>query len=187
VVAVNNSKVTPFNRNPRTIAKRAEEYLHKSGIADDSLWLPEFEFNLFTSVVFHQDMACGYYFVDSNEAEWNTGEDEDDNFGYQIPYKRGYHAAPPSDQTFGIRSDMCAMLKDLGVPIKYHHHEVGGASQQEIEITYGSLLQTADRAMLTKYVVKNTAVRHGMSATFMPKPLYNRQRNALSPVPGKKR
>lgn len=179
VVSVKDGKISPFSRNPRTVAKRAEDFLRKSKIADESLWLPEFEFNLFTSVAYHQDTDCGYYFVDSKEAEWNTGEDNPENHGYQIPYKRGYHAAPPSDQTYEIRSDMCATLKSLGVPIKYHHHEVSGASQQEIEIDYGTLLETADRCMLVKYVVKNTAVRLGMSATFMPKPLYNEPGNGM--------
>jgi glutamine synthetase len=172
VVEVANG-VRPFSRNPRSVASRAEEYLKKSGIADDSVWGPEFEFYLFTSVAFHQGSDSGYYFIDSDEAEWNTGSDEEGNSGYQIPYKRGYHAAPPSDQTFGIRSEMSMTLKSLGVPLKYHHHEVGGVSQQEIEIGFGTLLESADRAMIVKYVVKNTALRHGITATFMPKPMYN--------------
>jgi glutamine synthetase len=179
VVSVREGKVSPFSRNPRTVAKRAEDFLRKSKIADESRWLPEFEFNLFTSVAYHQDTGCGYYFVDSKEAEWNTGEDDPENYGYQIPYKRGYHAAPPSDQTYEIRSEMCATLKSLGVSIKYHHHEVSGASQQEIEVDFGSLLETADRCMLVKSVVKNTAVKLGMSATFMPKPLYNEPGNGM--------
>jgi glutamine synthetase len=165
--------IHPFERNPRWVARNAEQYLRKSGIADDSLWGPEFEFYLFSSVAFHQASGEAFYIVDSKEAEWNTGEDDEDNFGYQIPYKRGYHAAPPSDQTYAIRCEISQTLKSLGVPVKYHHHEVGGASQEEVELSFGSLLQMADWSMLAKYVIKNTAVKNGLSATFMPKPMFN--------------
>jgi glutamine synthetase len=168
-----DGKIEPFNRNPRSIASKAEEYLLSTGIADASFWGPEFEFYLFSNVSFHQGSDAAFYTVDSNEAEWNTGEDDPENFGYQIPYKRGYHAAPPSDSTFALRSEMCTILKALGVGVKYHHHEVGGASQEEIEVKFGSLLKMADNSMLVKYVVKNTAIKHGMSATFMPKPMFN--------------
>ncbi len=168
-----DGKIVPFERNPRWVARNAEAYLKSSGIADSSLWGPEFEFYLFRSVSFHQGTDEAFYFVDSKEAERSSGEDDPDNHGYQIPYKRGYHAAPPSDQTHNLRSEISQTLRSLGVPVKYHHHEVGGASQQEIEVDFGTLLQMADWSMLVKYVVKNIAVRHDTSATFMPKPMFN--------------
>ncbi len=166
------TRIEPFDRNPRTVARNAEAYLQKSGVAKSSLWGPEFEFYLFSQVAFHQGSSEAFYSVDSVEAEWNSGEDTPDNHGYQIRYKKGYHAAPPSDVTCELRSEICGILLSLGVPVKYHHHEVGGASQGEIELAFGPLLQMADWSMLVKYVVKNTAVRHGASATFMPKPMY---------------
>jgi len=165
--------IKPFDRNPRSIAKHAEDYMVSSGIADDSQWGPEFEFYLFSSVVFHTSSESAYHFVDSTEADWNTGEDEPNAYGYHIPYKKGYHAAPPADQTYQIRAEMCAIMKQLGIDVKYHHHEVGGASQEEIEVKFGSLRSMADKSMLAKYIIKNVAMQYGMSATFMPKPLFN--------------
>lgn len=166
-------EIFPFDRNPRSIAAHAEKYMKDSKIAEDSLWGPEFEFYLFSNVLFRTTSESAYHFVDSPEAEWNAGEDDPNNYGYQIPYKKGYHAAPPSDQTYGLRCEMSAMMKKLGIEVKYHHHEVGGASQEEIELKFGTLLKMADKAMLTKYIIKNIAMRYGLSATFMPKPLYN--------------
>ena len=174
-----DGKIKPFSKNPRSVAKNAEEYLRNSGIADASLWGPEFEFYLFTEVAFHQGNETAYYYVDSSEAHWNSGEDTPDNHGYQIPYKGGYHAAPPSDRTCLLRNEISSTLRSLGIPVKYHHHEVGGASQQEIELKFGSLRQMADWSMLVKYVVKNTAVKHDVSATFIPKPLYNEPGSGL--------
>jgi len=168
-----DGKVMPFSKNPRSVARNAEEYLRSSKIAHDSQWGPEFEFYLFSEVAFHQSSETAYYFLDSKEAHWNTGEEDEGNRGYQIPYKGGYHAAPPSDQSSFIRSEICRILESLGIPVKYHHHEVGGSAQQEIELKFGPLRQMADWSMLVKYVVKNAAVRHGYSATFMPKPLFN--------------
>ncbi len=174
-----NGKTSPFSRNPRWIAQKAEAYLQKSGIATESVWGPEFEFYLFDHVSFEQCPENGYYYLDSNEAEWRSGDSGYPNLGYHVRYKGGYHVIPPKDKTHNLRSEMTEILKGCGVPVKYHHQEVGGAAQQEIEVMFGGLTEMADRTMIVKYVVKNCAMRHGKSATFMPKPLFNEPGNGM--------
>ena len=161
-----------YSRDPRYIAKKAEEYLKKSNIADVSYWGPEAEFFIFNDIRFDQTENAGYYFIDSNEADWNTGRDEKPNLGYKPRYKEGYFPVPPHDTLQDIRSEIMLTLRKIGVPIEVHHHEVATAGQCEIDIRYGSLLKMADNMMYYKYVVKNTARKHNMTATFMPKPLF---------------
>jgi glutamine synthetase len=161
-----------YSRDPRYIAKKAEEYLKKSNIADVSYWGPEAEFFIFNDIRFDQTEHCGYYYIDSNEADWNTGRDEKPNLGYKPRYKEGYFPVPPHDTLQDIRSEIMLALRKIGVPIEVHHHEVATAGQCEIDIRYGSLLKMADNLMYYKYVIKNTARKHNMTATFMPKPLF---------------
>jgi len=139
---------------------------------------PEFEFYLFDKVNFHQGPDSAFYTLDSAEAPWQASDDEE-NLGYKIPYKKGYHVAPPQDRTYNLRNAICSLLKDVGIELKYHHHEVGGGGQHEIEIKFASLLKMADRSMMVKYIVKNEAFRHKKSATFMPKPLFNEPGSGL--------
>ena len=162
-----------FSRDPRYVAIKAERYLAKLGIAQASLWSPEFEFYLFDDVRYGESDGKSFYDVDSGEAAWNTGREECPNLGYKVKYKGGYHVGMPQDTATDLRSEMVRNLEGCGVGVKYHHHEVGGAGQQEIEVLFGSLTQMADRTMIVKHVVKNAARRHGKTATFMPKPLFN--------------
>lgn len=174
-----NGKIEQFSRNPRWIAAKAEKYLKKLGLATQSHWGPEFEFYLFDHVSYDQKPEAGFYHLDSNEAEWRSADSMENNLGYQVQYKGGYHVIPPKDKTYQIRSEMTDILKSCGVPVKYHHHEVGGAGQQEIEVMFGSLVEMGDRSMLVKYVVKNCAIQYSKSATFMPKPLYDEPGNGM--------
>jgi glutamine synthetase len=161
-----------YTRDPRFVAKKAVDHLRTSGIADDCFFGPEFEFYLFDEARFQNSPHSTFYFVDSEEAEWNSGAHEAVGTGQFIKHKGGYHIAPPRDANHSLRERMSSALLSCGVSVKYHHHEVGGASQCEIEIMPGSLLQLADHSVLTKYVVRNTAVRMGKTATFMPKPMF---------------
>jgi glutamine synthetase len=139
---------------------------------------PEFEFYIFDKVNFFQGPDSAFYYLDSSEAQWNAGDDEE-NLGFKIPYKKGYHVAPPSDRTFDLRNQICSMLADVGIGLKYHHHEVGGGGQHEIEIKFAPLARMADMSMIVKYFVKNECFRVNKSATFMPKPLFNEPGSGL--------
>ena len=158
-----------FPYDPRTIARRAEEYLVASGVADESLWGPEFEFYVFDGVSYENGMNVASYEVQSVEADWNSREL---GSGYTIPKHGGYHAIPPADHLFNIRSRISRRLQAMEVDVKYHHHEVGGPGQCEIEIPILPMLKAADAILLVKYVTRMTALEAKMTATFMPKPLY---------------
>jgi glutamine synthetase len=158
-----------YNRDPRTIAARAERHLKASGIADISYWGPELEFFLFDEVGFRLDPHQAGYRLVSEESLWDP--DQASSHGYLIRPKQGYAPLPPHDATFAARLDVVQMLRSQGVRVEVHHHEVGTA-QQEIDIRYNSLKTQADTVMLYKYTVRNVARRHGKTATFMPKPLF---------------
>jgi glutamine synthetase len=161
-----------YSRSPRYIAKKAEAYLKSTGIADDSYWGPEAEFFIFSDVRYGQTPNSSYYFVDSPEAIWNSGAAEGPNLGYKVRHKEGYFPVPPTDQLQDIRTEMVLTLAKCGVRCEVQHHEVATAGQAEIDLYRGGLLETADNLMIYKYVVKMVARKHGMTATFMPKPLY---------------
>lgn len=158
-----------FVNDPRNIAIRAEAYLRSTGIADHSRWGPEFEFYVFDNVAFENGVNRASYRLDCNEADWNSGTG---GHGHYIPLHGGYHAIPPKDQLFNLRSEISLRLEAMGVPVKYHHHEVGGPGQSEIETPMMGLIAAGDATMLVKYVSKMVAVAHGKTVTFMPKPLY---------------
>jgi glutamine synthetase len=158
-----------FTNDPRNIAIRAEAYLRQSGMADESLWGPEFEFYIFDQVAFDSGVNHAGYRLDSAEADWNSATG---GHGHYIPLHGGYHAIPPKDQLFNLRNEMTLRLQAMGVPVKYHHHEVGGPGQSEIETPMMGLVAAGDATMLVKYVTKMTAHQHGKTVTFMPKPLY---------------
>jgi glutamine synthetase len=158
-----------FPYDPRNIARRAEIYLRETEIADKSLWGPEFEFYVFDGVAYENRMNAAAYRVDSVEADWNSQEM---GSGYTIPRHGGYHAIPPQDHLYNLRSKITVHLERMGVEVKYHHHEVGGPGQCEIETPLLSLMKAADAAFLIKYVTRMTAFELDMTATFMPKPLY---------------
>jgi len=169
----------PFDQYPRNVAKKAEEYMRSSGIADKIIMGPEFEFHLFDRVSYE---ALGHrvaFEVDTRQAHWTTGRQMPDNKGYQVDIKSGYHTDLPADATYDLRSRMCMILEKRGVDVKYHHHEVGGSGQVEFEVEMGELTDMADKTMIIKYVVKNAALKDGRTATFMPKPLYNEAGNGM--------
>ena len=171
-------EILPYSRNPRRVAADAEKYLAKVKPGVKAVIGPEFEFYLFDKVNFYQGPDQAFYYLDSMEAEWNAGMDEE-NLGYKIQYKRGYHAAPPMDRAFNLRSEIASMIAEVGIELKYHHHEVGSAGQHEIEIKFAPLLKMADQSMQVKYFVKNHCFRNNKSATFMPKPLFNEPGSGL--------
>ena len=162
----------PYTRDPRYIARKAEEYLRSTGIGDTSYWGPELEFFIFNDIRFDQTMNSGYYYVDSDEGEWNSGRDEGPNLGYKPRFKEGYFPVPPHDSMQDLRSEIMLTLMDLGIHIEVHHHEVATAGQGEIDMRFDTLLTMADQVMWYKYVVKNVARKHNLVATFMPKPLF---------------
>ncbi|MFN2642554.1 MAG: type I glutamate--ammonia ligase [Actinomycetota bacterium] len=159
-----------YTRDPRYIAKKAEDHLKGSGIADVSYWGPECEFYIFDEARFDQNQREGYYFIDSSEGVWGSGQPG--SRGYRPRYKEGYFPVPPMDQYQDLRSEMVLEMQKMGIYIEVQHHEVGTAGQAEIDMRYGTLLETADKVMNYKYVVKNVAWRAGKTATFMPKPIY---------------
>jgi glutamine synthetase len=163
----------PYEKDPRYIARKAEDYLISTGIADVSYWGPEAEFYIFDDVRFGQNQHSGFYFLDSVEGAWNSGkEEEGGNLGYKPRYKEGYFPVPPTDHFQDLRSEMTARLEQAGIEIEVQHHEVGTAGQAEIDMKYDTLLKTADNVTLYKYIVKNVAWEAGKSVTFMPKPIF---------------
>jgi glutamine synthetase len=162
----------PYTRDPRYIAKKAERFLVKSGIADESFWGPEMEFFIFNDIRFDQTENSGYYFIDSIEGEWNSGREENPNLGYKPRYKEGYFPVPPHDSLQDLRSKIILTMIKVGIPVEVHHHEVATAGQGEIDMKFDTLVRMADKCMMYKYIVKNIARKNNMVATFMPKPLF---------------
>jgi len=160
-----------FSGDPRFIAQKAEEYMIELGIADEYVIGPEFEFYIFDHINYEVTNYHQEVFIDSNQAPWNTNNKET-NFGYKAPFQKSYHLGLPYDQNNDLRSEMCLKLEEMGMPVKYHHHEVGSAGQLEIEVELGKMSKIADATMMAKYLIKNEAVAHGKTATFMPKPLF---------------
>jgi glutamine synthetase len=161
-----------YTRDPRTVARKAENYLKSSGIADEATFGPEAEFFVFDDIRFDQTNSSGYYYVDSIEGRWNTGRDEQPNLGYKPRYKEGYFPVPPTDSLQDIRSEMVLHMLNCGIKVEAHHHEVATGGQGEIDFRFAPMLSCADQLILYKYIVKNTARKHGKTATFMPKPLF---------------
>lgn len=162
----------PYPRDPRNIALKATSYLLSTGIADTAFFGCEAEFFVFDDIRFDQTANSGYYFLDSNEGRWNSGRDENPNLGYKPRYKEGYFPVPPTDSLSDLRGEMVRLMHEVGLQVEAHHHEVATAGQCEIDMRFDRLVQTADNLMKFKYVVKNTALRYGKTATFMPKPIF---------------
>ncbi len=163
----------PYSRDPRNIARKAQNYLEGTGIADTAYFGPEAEFYIFDSIRFDQNQHSSYHYIDAVEGVWNSGkEEEGGNLGYKPRYKEGYFPLPPMDHYQDLRSEMVLTLRELGIPVEVHHHEVGTAGQGEIDMGFAPLLQIADRLMLYKYVVKQVGRRNGKTITFMPKPIF---------------
>jgi len=166
---IDNPENRPLAQYPRNIVRAAVKYMQDSGIADEMKILPEFEFYLFDQVGWevapHTVSAC----VDAKQSYWNSGVEGQ---GVIVPKQKAYHVAKPFDTSFEARSEMCMLMKDAGIEINYHHPEVAASGQFEIEPQLGEMTKLADDTMMIKYIIHNTALKYGKSATFMPKPIY---------------
>ena len=174
---ITNNDGTPFELDPRHVARKAERYLSKLFPKGHSLWGPELEFYLFDEVRYHSDVREAFYRVDSAEAYWNAGKEGGQ--GYNLPYTKGSQADPPRDRFSNVRSRMVQLLEEAGVPIKYHHHESGSPGQMEIESYFLPLVGAGDAVLKMKYIIKNAAVQAGKTATFMPMPLFSESTNGM--------
>jgi glutamine synthetase len=169
----------PYTRDPRYIARKAEAYLKSTGIADTGYFGPEMEFFIFDNVQFDTNEHSSFYTVDSVEGAWNTGREENvdtdgnsHNLGYKPRYKEGYFPVSPIDSLQDMRSRIILQMIETGIPIEVHHHEVATAGQCEIDMRYNTMVKMGDQMQWYKYIVKNMCRKEGMTATFMPKPLF---------------
>jgi glutamine synthetase len=163
----------PYSRDPRSIAKKAVDYLKSTGIGDTAFFGPEAEFFIFDDVRYDQNQHEGYYHVDSVEGTWNTGRQEPGgNLAYKPRNKEGYFPVAPTDTSQDMRTEMLMTMKKCGVPIEKHHHEVATGGQCELGFRFGELIQAADWLMTYKYCIKNVAKKYGKTVTFMPKPVF---------------
>jgi len=162
-----------YERDPRSIAKRAETFLKSTGIGDTAFFGPEPEFFLFDDVRWSCEPGNSFYAIDEYEAPWNTGAKlEGGNRGHRPRVKGGYFPVPPVDSTMDMRNEMCQVLESVGIPVEVHHHEVAGAGQCEIGTKFSTLVERADWTLMQKYVIQNVANIYGKTATFMPKPYH---------------
>ncbi len=169
-----------YERDPRSVAKRAEEYMKSTGIADTAYFGPEPEFFVFDDVRWGAEMRGAFYEIDSDEASWNTEKVfEGGNIGHRPGPKGGYFPVPPVDSLQDLRAAMCEVLEQMGVPVEVHHHEVATAGQCEIGTRFDTLVRRADMNQILKYVVLNVAHNYGKTATFMPKPLVGDNGNGM--------
>ena len=172
--------MTPYNRDPRAIAKAAEAYLASSGIGDVAYFGPEAEFFVFDAVQFEVGMSRVGYEIFSEEAAWSSGKAyADGNLGHRPSVKGGYFPVPPIDSMADLRAAMCTTMMDMGLEVEVHHHEVATAGQGEIGVKFNSLVLKADDLQTYKYVVHNVATAYGKTATFMPKPLMDDNGNGM--------
>ena len=161
-----------YDRDPRSIAKRAEAYLKSSGLGDTAYFGPEPEFFVFDNVSWNADASGAFFKIEEYEAPWNSGAKlEEGNKGHRPTTKGGYFPVPPVDSTQDLRAEMVLILESLGIPVEVFHHEVAGAGQNEIGTKFSTLVERADWTQLLKYVVWNVAHSYGKTATFMPKPI----------------
>ena len=161
-----------YARDPRNVAKKAEAYLKKLGIADTAFIGPEPEFFIFDEVRYEQNQHRGMYEIDSVEGAWNTARFEEPNLGYKPSFKGGYFPVSPTDTYGDLRAEMVYEMKKVGIDVEAHHHEVGTAGQSEIDMKFKPLLRMGDQMMWYKYIVKNVAKRNSKTVTFMPKPIF---------------
>lgn len=172
-------EIERFEGDPRYITEKAVRYLKETGIADENIIGPEFEFNVFDHISYenrgnHQEVS-----IDSVQAHWNTGRNDIQNLGYKVPLQKGYHVDLPRDTSNNLRSKITLQLEDLGIKVKYHHHEVGGVGQVEVEVESGELKSMADKTLILKYIIKNLAIQEGKTVTFMPKPIFGEAGNGM--------
>jgi glutamine synthetase len=162
-----------YTRDPRNIARKAVKYMQGSGIGDTAFFGPEAEFFVFNNVQYASENHQSFYMVDSAEGAWNTGADEPGgNLGYKLRHKEGYFPCPPADTLMDVRSEMVLQMLEAGLNVECHHHEVATGGQCEIDMRFNEMVSMGDDLMIYKYIVRNVARRHGLTATFMPKPVY---------------
>ncbi len=161
-----------YERDPRSVGRRAVAYLQSTGIADTAFFGPEPEFFILDDVRWGVDMSGAFYKIDSEEADWNSERVyEDGNVGHRPGVKGGYFPVPPVDSLNDMRAAMCLAMEEMGVQVEVHHHEVATAGQCEIGTRFNTLVERADDNQILKYCVHNVAHAYGKTATFMPKPL----------------
>ncbi len=166
-------------KDPRSLAQRAQAHMVATGVADQSLWIPEFEFYLFNEAeIYNSNFAAGFKFTSAENKELLPFGYEDKD-GTAVAHRKGYHIDVPFDKYADVRQEMVALIEQVGCPVRYHHHEVGLAGQQEIETTLVNFELIVDRMMYIKDIIHNTALRNGLTATFMPKPLYDEPGNGM--------
>ena len=176
VMVIDLPENRPFDQYPRNVAIRALNYMQEMGVADKMIIGPEYEFYIFDEITFgitQQEVSSR---IHARQAPWAG---EDNNNGYQLPHGTGYHTCLPMDINYDLRSQMCLTMKDWGIDVKYHHPEVGGCGQMEIEVELGDMLKLADDTMAAKYIIKNEAMENGMTATLMPKPMAGEAGNGM--------
>jgi glutamine synthetase len=161
-----------YERDPRWIARKAENYLKMTGAGDQAFFGAEAEFFIFDNISFDQSYNYGFYYIDAEEGRWNSSRKEN-NLGYRPRHKEGYFPVPPTDHHQNIRTEMVEIMQRCGLTIECHHHEVATGGQCEIDQKFDTLVRSADNMMIYKYVARNVAFQHGRTVTFMPKPLFN--------------
>lgn len=166
------STMQGYDRDPRAIARRAEEFLKSTGIGDTVFVGPEPEFFVFDRVQYKSDMSGAMFRIHSAQAAWNTDSEDQSNRGHQVQVRGGYMPTAPTDQDHELRTAMCNALEQMGQEVEVHHHEVATAGQNEIGVKFNTLVAKADEVQTLKYVVRNVADFYGRTATFMPKPLF---------------
>jgi glutamine synthetase len=160
-----------YTRDPRYVAQKGVQYLKESGIGDTAYIGPEPEFFIFDEVRFEQTTNMAFYQIDSIEGAWNSNRIEEPNLGYKPSYKGGYFPVSPTDTYHDLRGEMVNVMRNMGILVEAHHHEVATGGQSEIDMKYADLLKMADQFQWYKYIIKNVAKKHGKTVTFMPKPI----------------
>jgi glutamine synthetase len=161
-----------YSRDPRNVAKKATDFLVKTGIGDVAYAGPEPEFFIFDEIRFDQTQNHGFYQIDSVEGAWNSNRIEEPNLGYKPSYKGGYFPVSPTDTYSDLRAEMVKEMRKIGIKVEAHHHEVATGGQSEIDMKFADVLTMSDQLMWYKYIIKNVALKHGKTVTFMPKPIF---------------